>query len=276
MKKQNQKVSNPYQYFSTPYEEKQLPTSVLFSGQAYQRPVKVAKVKQIVREFDPKLLDEIVVSFRDGKFYVVDGQHRIVALKQMNGGLDVLVNCKVISGLTYEQEADLYDRLDACKTKLSISDKTRAVAEAGSDQGIQDIKKILAANGIKWIFHGLGGHGGTNQITATRAILNAYSVLGFHNFAKMIRLVKRTWNGETQSLNMYIISGMALFVQTYDDKIKDDYFVKKLSKVSPQEIITAGKADTSTREMGLKYARVIWGKYNYKAAKNALPYEFKG
>ena len=75
---------------------------------------------------------------------------------------------------------------------------------------------------------------------------------------------------------MYIISGMALFVKTYGNEINEEYFVKKLSGVAPNEIISAGKTDISTREMGLKYARVIWNKYNWKSRINLLDYKFKG
>lgn len=233
-------------------------------------------VRQIVETFDPKLLDEIIVSFRGNRYNVVDGQHRISALKLMNGGKDCMVSCKVITGLTYEQEADLYNRLDASKRRLSISDSTRAKAEAKNDQDIQDIKKVLESNGIEWAFTSYGGSGGNNRVSATRAILGAYSLLGTAGFSKMTRLIKNTWHGDKKSLNMYIISGMALFVKTYGNEINEEYFVKKLSGVAPNEIISAGKTDISTREMGLKYARVIWNKYNWKSRINLLDYKFKG
>ena len=91
----------------------------------------------------------------------------------------------------------------------------------------------------------------------------------------MIRLIKTTWGGEAKSLNSYILSGMSLFVKTYGQELQEDVFVKKLSRVSPSEIITEGKSDISTREMALKYARVIRNKYNYKARENTLPYKFE-
>lgn len=263
-------------HFTTPYEKKQLSTGILFSGQAYQRKVRPARVKQIMDEFDPKLLDEVIVSYRSGQYNVVDGQHRIAALKAMNGGADVMVTCKVASGLTYEQEADLYERLDASKKRLSVADSTRAKVEANNDPEIQNIKKVLKANGLIWSLKNGGGYGGNNRVASARTLLNAYSLLGLDGFAQMIRLIKTTWGGEAKSLNSYILSGMSLFVKTYGQEIQEETFVKKLSRVSPSEIITEGKSDISTREMALKYARVIRNKYNYKARENALSYKFNG
>lgn len=267
---------HPAFQFNTPYVKKQLPTSTLHSGNAYQRRVHMKDVTPIVENFDPKLFDDVIVSFRDGRYNVVDGQHRIVALKILNGGADCMVNCKVISGLTYEQEAKLYEELDACKKKLSFSDATRAKAEARDDKQIIDIQNTLRTYGIQLDFNASSRSGGTNKIVAARAILKSHSELGSKGFAQMIELTKGAWRGATDSLSMYIISGMTLFVKTYGDMIKTDYFIKKLSKVSPKEIIADGKADISTHDMGLKYARVIWGKYNYKAAKNVLEYRFRG
>lgn len=263
-------------HFTTPYEKKQLSTGILFSGQPYQRKVRPARVKQIMDEFDPKLLDEVIVSYRSGNYNVVDGQHRIAALKAMNGGADVMITCKVLTGLTYEQEADLYERLDASKKKLNIVDSTRAKSEAQNDPDVKNIQKVLSANGISWVFSHSGSSGGKNRISSTRTLLLTYKALGLDGFAQMIRLIKTTWGGAEDSLNMYIISGMGLFVKIYGEELQEDLFVKKLSKVPPREIVIEGKADISTREMALKYARVIWNKYNRKAVKNMLPYKFQG
>lgn len=263
-------------HFTTPYEKKQLSTGILFSGQPYQRKVRPARVKQIMDEFDPKLLDEVIVSYRSGNYNVVDGQHRIAALKAMNGGADVMITCKVLTGLTYEQEADLYERLDASKKKLNIVDSTRAKSEAQNDPDVKNIQKVLSANGISWVFSHSGSSGGKNRISSTRTLLLTYKALGLDGFAQMIRLIKTTWGGAEDSLNMYIISGMGLFVKIYGEELQEDLFVKKLSKVPPREIVIEGKADISTREMALKYARVIWNKYNRKAVKNMLPYKLQG
>lgn len=261
-------------HFSTPYEKKQLSTSSLFSGQPYQRKVNPRTVQKIVDEFDPKLLDEVIISFRAGRYNVVDGQHRIEALKAISGGRDCVVNCKVLYGLTYQQEADLYERLDASKKKLSIADSTRAKAEAENDPAVNAIKKILSRYGLEWSLS-TGQHGGKNRIASARTLLNLYRDLELWQFDRAIRLIKQTWDGDESSLNMYILSGTALFVKTYGEDIDEAAFVRRLKKVDPAKIVSVGKADISTNVTALKYARVILRNYNRKV-KNPLEYKFRG
>lgn len=262
--------------FTMPYEKKQISSEILCSGQPYQRKIRPARVSQIVNEFDPKLLDDVTVSFRGGRYNVVDGQHRIVALKMINGGVDVMVPCQVIYNLTYEQEADLYNRLDASKKRLTVADSTRAKIEARNDPEILDIQRILKAYGFAWEFSSGGGNAGNNKIAAARAVMNAYRLLGSRGFERMSMLLRQTWDGMSESLNSYMLSGIALFLSTYEDDIDSGVFIKKLSKVSPCEIVSTGRSDVSTRNNALKFARVILGKYNGKSRDNALPYRFNG
>ena len=92
----------------TPWKEMHIPLSELYSGQSYQRPVSEPVVDRLVREWDPRLLTPLVVSYRDGRYNLVDGQHRACAMQKKNCGKNVIALCQVYMGLTYEQEAELY------------------------------------------------------------------------------------------------------------------------------------------------------------------------
>ena len=76
--------------YSNPGVDRTLPTSRLTSGLPYQRPVDEKEVDRLVREWDDRLLEPLTVSFRDGRFNVVDGQHRIAAMVKKNGGREVM------------------------------------------------------------------------------------------------------------------------------------------------------------------------------------------
>lgn len=71
---------------------------------AYQRKLNTERVAKIVAGFNERIANEPKVSFRDGHYYVFDGQHTIVARKHMNGNNDLPILCKVYYGMT---EADL-------------------------------------------------------------------------------------------------------------------------------------------------------------------------
>lgn len=257
-----------------PGVEREIHTDRLTSGLPYQRPVNPREVDRLIREWDERLLDPVTVSFRDGKFYVIDGQHRISAMRKMNGGNGVMVNCKVYNGLTYEQEAALCYRLDKAKKRLSLSQSTNALAESGEDAEVTEIRQLVENGGFVWA---LGkSRGGTGEIVSTRALVNAYRLLGGATFTRMLQLLWDTWEGDPRSLTAAILSGMALFVKTYETEISDKTFVSRLSQADPDEINRRGRADFSTSSVALRYARVILEKYNGQRGGRKLPYRFKG
>ena len=77
----------------------QLNTKDLVSSQAYQRDIDQKEVAYIVSNFDPHQFGIIKVSYRDGKYYVYDGQHRITAIKVLNGNRMDSLSVKCIMGL---------------------------------------------------------------------------------------------------------------------------------------------------------------------------------
>ncbi len=93
----------------------------------------------------------------------------------------------------------------------------------------------------------------------------------------MLGLIAGAWHGTPNSLKASILSGMALFVKTYETELVDQTFIKRLSAVDPDEIIRRGKVDFSTNKAALRFARVILSKYNsQQRGGRKLPYRFKG
>ena len=76
------------------------------------------------------------------------------------------------------------------------------------------------------------------------------------------------------SLRAAMLSGMALFLKTYDTELDNANFIKRLSTVDPEEIIRRGKLDFSTSSIALRYARVLLEKYNSQRRGKKLPYRF--
>lgn len=256
-----------------PGVERSISTNKLTSGLPYQRLVDEREVDRLIREWDERLLDPLVVSYREGRFNVIDGQHRVSALRKMNGGRDVMVRCKVYSGLTYKEEAALCWKLDKAKKRLSLSQATNALAESGLDEEITEIKRLMNCEGFTWA---LGRrHSKDYEVVATRAVINAYRLLGSEGLLRLFRLLGDTWHGDVRSLTAPVISGMALFIKTYDAELNDRNFVKRLSTIDPDEIMRRGRMDFSTNITSLRYARVFLEKYNGSRGGKKLPYRFE-
>jgi len=258
--------------YSVPGEIRSLSTAKLSSGLPYQRPVKESVVNKLIREWDDRLLEPIAVSVRDGRFHVVDGQHRLVALKKMNGGKDVVVACRIYTGLTYKQEAELCFKLDRAKKRLTLAQSTNALVESNTNPRINEIRKLVGKNGFTWA---LGGSTGKDyEIVATRALISAYDLLGAPAFSRMLALLNRTWKGNPCSLSGVFLSGMALFVKTYEAEFKDHIFVKRLSGIEPAAITQRSKTDYTTNKASLRVARLLMAKYNAGRGGRKLTYRF--
>ena len=114
-----------------PYEMITLDTGVLIiPRETYQRDLQTDEVKEIIAQFSPYLLNEPKVSFRNGKYYVFDGQHTIISLLEMNEGKNLQIRCKVYYGMTEQEEAKIFSMQTGAGRKLSPADKIRAELHA--------------------------------------------------------------------------------------------------------------------------------------------------
>ena len=78
---------------------------------AYQRKLNTERVAKIVAGFNERIANEPKVSFRDGHYYVFDGQHTIVARKHMNGNNDLPILCKVYYGTRTQSQRRFIRRI---------------------------------------------------------------------------------------------------------------------------------------------------------------------
>jgi len=246
-------------------------TGNLISGMPYQRPVQESKLTKLVNEWDDGLLDPLVVSYRNNNFYLVDGQHRVIALRRKNGG-DVTVSCKLYHGLSYQQEAELCYKLDKARKQLSLSEATNALLESGADPEITNIRNLLEFNGFTWALE--KRIPGDYDIVVTRAVINAYRLLGSEGFDRMFYLMSAAWQGAPSTLQGNFISGMALFLKTYETELTDHIAINRLSAIDLEEVLRRGKLDFSTSRNALRYARVLLSQYNRQRG-HKLAYRFK-
>lgn len=95
-----------------------LPVSELRIDAGYQRPLR-SKVRRMVQMWNYDLCDVVLVSYRDGKFYVVDGQHRVEAARRV--GVEMLA-CQLLEGLTRIDEARRFVAQNTTASTLSPYD----------------------------------------------------------------------------------------------------------------------------------------------------------
>lgn len=101
---------------------------VLDRDDNYQRKPDEYHVAKIAAEWDDDSCAVILVSYRDGKLYVIDGWHRVLAARR--AGKQTLA-AQIYTGLTAQQEANIFRNQDANKGNVSLYDKHRAAVFEG-------------------------------------------------------------------------------------------------------------------------------------------------
>ena len=157
-----------------------VPVSLMRLDKSYQRETNNENIQKLIRDWDNDRCDFLLVSFRDDKFYVVDGQHRYTAANYK--GIEELP-CIIFTNLTREQEARLFARQNENVKKLTIYDVFKANI-ANGDTSIPEIKidmeinRICEKHGIKVKVTNRYTHKEKTlrSLSATRRIIKTYGV----------------------------------------------------------------------------------------------------
>ena len=247
-----------------------IPVQDLYYG-GYQRGLRSTWVNKIAKDFKEGLLGVLIVSQREGKYYVVDGQHRLEAAKR--AGVEEVI-CQVHTGLVYEEEAELFREYNRQRKGLSAHDMFKAALEA-KDPTVMDIMNLVNKYNFKLPLCSVKLD---NYIIATAAIQDIYKRIGSEGFDRLLRLLRGTWDGERSSLERNFMNGLGLFIKLHNDEFDDDEFINKMKKVSPEVVVREGRQDAKYATSGKSmtpYAKVIWYNYNKgKQEQNKLPNKF--
>jgi hypothetical protein len=113
---------------------------------SYQRSVNVLKATDIAREFDWELFSVLIISFRNGKYFVTDGQHRLTAAKKRPE--IELVPCLVFESTGPKDEAVVYIGANTRKSQIRGYDLFKAKV-VSLDSVALGVTELLSANGRK-------------------------------------------------------------------------------------------------------------------------------
>lgn len=248
-------------------EIRKLPAKMLLSA-PYQRNTKDSRIKSIIRKFDKNKVKPIVVSKRNGKYYVVDGQHTLTVLRMLFGE-DYIVTARVLTGLTYDDEAAYYNEQYENCAKLTPEEHMTSRKEY--DSKAKDMINVCADAGYI-----LATSKNYDKTTSKRRILcvstfeKVYDLIGSENTNVMLKLMKETWKDDKDSISATFIGGMGEFFHLYGDKFDRNKFVKVFSKKPVAEIVKASYSDSAAFTKTDRVVRAICDVYNYRN-KNKLP-----
>ena len=239
------------------YEEMIISTDMIFQDGSYQRPIDYSRVKKIADDFNPLLVNMPKLSYRDGRYWVFDGQHTIAVLKLRNGNRDVSVKCKVYNGLTQQDEATLFYLQNGLSRPVPTIQKARARFTAGETEMVELVKAIHDC-GIKFDFTSAKAD---NKIICCATVEKIFRKTKTEQFKEILSLIKESWCGDAESFNREIIGGMYIFWKVYRGEYNHSKAVDRFGRVTPIKVIGEGK-QFNTLKGDARYAMALVREYN--------------
>lgn len=249
------------------FQYKNINTRDLQIDQLYQRTIDSKRLMRIVKNFDPCLVNAPKISFRDGKYWVFDGQHTIVGCKTVNAkGNDINMMCKVFTGLTRLDEMELFIAQNGISAPVSSNTKLRAMYNFG-DKDVVDMVKAASEAGVLVDF--TNGRA-ANKCVAANTLMKIYLQMPREQFVAMLNVLRKSWDGIPDSFSNEMLKGMSLFYKTYANRFSVPMLIKSMSRITPIQIIREGKSYAGT---AASYARIILRAFNNGRTTHRLPDE---
>lgn len=169
--------------------------------EAYQRRLNTNRVARIVAGFDERIANEPKVSFRDGRYFVFDGQHTVSARKKMNNNTDPPILCKVYYGMTELDEALLFALQTGDSADLTPSAKLRANLY-GQDEASTAFYEATEEAGPHI---GLERGRGERRIVCINTAFAEFKRVGAELYKEALAILLDAWNGEGASLRAEVM-----------------------------------------------------------------------
>lgn len=255
-----------------PYQMRVIHSSkLIYPREIYQRGVQRKRVELIAADFNEYVANEPKISFRNGKYYVVDGQHTIEARSLRNGGRALPILCKVYTGMTMQQEALLFAEQNGHSAPLSAGIKLRAKV-AGDDAPSKEF--LAATNRVGLAFNYDSLQLSDYRISCVGTALKLYNEMGEKIYCESLRLIVAAWDGKPDSFRASVLRGMMHFVELYHGEFSEERLVRALGGVHPMEIYRVSRDNPAKLPGWRRYVYPIYTTYNGKCRKDALPMRF--
>ena len=192
------------------------------SRHAQREKIDAKRVDYLVSRFD---LDQFgmptLSEHQDGEFYIIDGQHRIAALKRWlgNGWERQLLESYVYTGLTESQEAEKFLSLNDAK-HVNCYDKFRVSVSAGRIDEVH-ISKIVEGARLCISQTKPGG------ISAVGTLKRIYQRSDGNTLARTLRITRDSFGDA--GFQARVLDGIAHLCQRYDGVLDETVAKNRLS-----------------------------------------------
>jgi hypothetical protein len=241
------------------------------------RPVDAGWVDKKMKEgFDPNLLGVPMVSSRaDGTQVWLDGQNRGDLLRRSGWG-DQKIQCRVFTGLTTAQEAELFlGHNDNRQVKVVYKFLARVTA---GDEAAVAINAIVQSFGWR-----INDQVGGKHITAVKSLERIFhgdrntddTMAPGRALQRTLRVVTEAWGYKAEAVNGDVLLGVGSIFNRFGDVVDLAVLIKKLAEFPAGPSGLLGKARGMRQYQGGTVAHcvseVVVTAYNARRRSNVLP-----
>lgn len=206
-----------------------------------------ARVHEIAANFDLEQLGTPTVNERDGVFYLLDGAHRVEALKEIGYG-DQQVQCWAYSGLSDAEMAEVFLKLNDTLA-VSAMDKFRVGVNAGREEEC-DIDRIVRAQGLH-----VSRDRGEGAIRAVGTLRRIYRRGGPSVLARTLGIVRDAYG--SAGFESVVVDGIGLLVQRYGTDLDVPTLVQRLSNTHGGVNGLLGRAAVLRKQTGTQVGHCV-------------------
>ena len=217
-----------------------VPLGLMCVSPLAQRELNEARVDKMAASFDPELIGTPTVSHRDGKWFIVDGQHRVETMRAVGWG-DQQIHCWSYEGLTEGEEAEMYLSLNDTLAQ-SAFDKFRIAVVAQREMEC-DIYRIVHSVGLSVTRDRIEG-----GVRAVGTLVRVYKRGGPKVLKRTLTIIRDAYG--TPGLEAQVIDGIGFLCDRYNGDLEDQLAVAKLSNIHGGVNGLLNKAEVIRRQTG--------------------------
>lgn len=178
-----------------------------------QRRFDKAQAERYAAALDLDALGRPVINIRDGIPWIVDGQHRIEALKIVGFGEDK-IECEIFEDLTDREQAALFLHIDQRRAinqfeKFLVACTAEYPAELG-------IRRAVESQGLK-----VSRERATGCVAAVTALRRVYEKGDETVLGRVLRTIRDGYAGDPTAFDGQVIEGIGLIFSRYNGQVSE-------------------------------------------------------
>lgn len=186
-----------------------------------QRRFNKQQAEKYAADFDFQKLGLPIVNHRDGHFWIVDGQHRVAALKLVGLGNEQL-DCEVYTDLSDAQMAEIFLGRDD-RRRIETFTKFMVACTAGRARETE-VRRLVESNGLK-----VSRQKAESCVGAVSALLKVYDSAGATVLGQVLRTVRDSFAADPVAFDAVIVEGMGLFFNRFNGHTPEKSMIERLT-----------------------------------------------